>query len=120
MIITYDIHELVPYINWAYFFFAWQVKDQDEKARLRQEAETFLSQQEGNYHAYGLFELYEAYGDGDDIVVYKGEKERSREGVRSQESVGYLACASSRENLLIFVFPTLSFPLTRLPVTFPL
>jgi len=85
MIITYDIHELVPYINWAYFFFAWQVKDQDEKARLRQEAETFLSQQEGNYHAYGLFELYEAYGDGDDIVVYKGEKERSREGVRSQE-----------------------------------
>ena len=51
MIITYDIHTLVPYINWAYFFFAWQVKDPDEKVRLRQEAETFLTQWEGRYHA---------------------------------------------------------------------
>ena len=78
MKISYDIHELVPYINWAYFFFAWQVKDEEEKARLRQEAETFLTQQEGRYHAYGLFEIFEANADGDDIVVYKG--------VRSQNS----------------------------------
>ena len=78
MTLTYDIQELVPYINWAYFFHAWQVKDQDEKARLRQEAETFLTQLEGRYHAYALFELFEAYSDGDDIVVCKG--------VRSQES----------------------------------
>ena len=79
MTLTYDIHELTPYINWVYFFYAWQVKDQEEKTRLRQEAETFLTQQEGRYHAYGLFELYEAYGDG----------------------------ASSWGNLLIIVFPTL-------------
>ena len=72
MTLTYDIHELVPYINWAYFFFAWQVKDEAEKKRLRQEAEMFLSQQEGYYHAYGLFELLEANADGDDIVVYSG------------------------------------------------
>ena len=70
---TYDIHELVPYINWAYFFFAWQVKDQDEKVRLRQEAEMFLTQQEGRYHVYGLFELFEANADGDDIMVFRGE-----------------------------------------------
>ena len=69
MIITYDIHELVPYINWVYFFYAWQVKNEEEKARLRQEAETLLTQWEGHYHAYGLFELYEAYADGDDIIV---------------------------------------------------
>ena len=99
MKITYDIHELVPYVNWVYFFYAWQVKDQEEKTRLRQEAEIFLTQQEGHYHAYGLFELFEAYADGDDIVVCIG--------VRSQEPVGYLACASSRGNLLIIVFPTL-------------
>ena len=73
MTLTYDIHELTPYINWVYFFYAWQVKDQEEKTRLRQEAEAFLTQQEGRYHAYGLFELFEAYGDGDDIVVYRGE-----------------------------------------------
>ena len=65
MMITYDIHELAPYINWVYFFYAWQVKNEEEKARLRQEAETLLTQWEGHYHAYGLFELYEAYADGD-------------------------------------------------------
>ena len=69
MIFTYDIHELTPYINWVYFFFAWQVKNEDERARLRQEAETLLTQWEGRYHAYGLFECFEAYADGDDIVV---------------------------------------------------
>ena len=78
MLLAYDIQELVPYINWVYFFYAWQVKNDDEKAHLRQEAEAFLTQWEGRYRAYGLFELFEAYADGDDIVVYKG--------VRSQES----------------------------------
>lgn len=75
MIITYDIHTLVPYINWAYFFFAWQVKDPDEKVRLRQEAETLLEKWDDHYHAYGLFELFAAYADGDDIVVYSGKGE---------------------------------------------
>ena len=79
MILSYDISELIPYINWPYFFFAWQVKEQSEKDRLRQEAEVLLTQLEGKYHAYGLFELFEAHSDGDDIVVCKG--------VRSQESV---------------------------------
>jgi len=80
MIISYDISELIPYINWPYFFFAWQVKEPSEKDRLRQEAEAFLQQLEGKYHAYGLFELFDAHSDGDDIVVGK-------KGVRSQESV---------------------------------
>ena len=70
MTLVYDIHELVPYINWVYFFYAWQVKEQDEKNRLRQDAETLLTQWEGHYHAYALFELFEAHADGDDIVVF--------------------------------------------------
>lgn len=69
MLITYDIHEVVPYINWPYFHFAWQVKQQDEKLRLHQEAETLLTQWEERYHAYALFELFEAHSDGDDIVI---------------------------------------------------
>ena len=69
MLITYDIHELVPYINWPYFHFAWQVKQQDEKLRLHQEAETLLTQWDERYHAYALFELFEAHSDGDDIVI---------------------------------------------------
>ena len=69
MKLTYDISELIPYINWPYFFYAWQVKDPAEKARLRKEAEALLVELQGTYHAYGLFNLYEAYADGDDIVI---------------------------------------------------
>ena len=69
MIQTYDISQLRPYINWPYFFFAWQVKDPSEKERLRQEAETFLDTLEGKYHAHALFLLLDAYSDGDDIIV---------------------------------------------------
>ena len=69
MIQTYDISQLRPYINWPYFFFAWQVKDPSEKERLRQEAETFLDTLEGKYQAHALFLLLDAYSDGDDIIV---------------------------------------------------
>ena len=69
MKITYDISTLTPYINWPYFFFAWQVKEQAEKDRLREEALRLLGELEGRYHAYGLFELFEANADDDDIIV---------------------------------------------------
>ena len=72
MIQTYDISQLRPYINWPYFFFAWQVKDPLEKERLRQESEVFLDTLEGNYHAHALFLLLDAYSDGDDIIVFRG------------------------------------------------
>ena len=69
MIQTYDISQLRPYINWPYFFYAWQVKDSSEKERLRQEAEAFLDTLEGKYHAHALFLLLDAHSDGDDIIV---------------------------------------------------
>ena len=69
MILTYDISALIPYINWPYYYFAWQVKEPAEKERLRTEAEAFLRQQEGRYHAYAVFELFAANGDGDDIAI---------------------------------------------------
>ena len=72
MKITYPLSDLAPYINWLYFFFAWQVKDQAEKDRLRKEAEALLTELEGRYNAYGLFELFDAYSDGDDIVILRG------------------------------------------------
>jgi cobalamin-dependent methionine synthase I len=91
MILSYDISELIPYINWPYFFFAWQVKESSEKDRLRQEAEALLQQLEGKYHAYGLFELFDVYSDGDDIVVGK-------KGVRSQESgVSRIPCLRQQQ-----------------------
>jgi cobalamin-dependent methionine synthase I len=73
MKITYNISDLVPYVNWVYFFYAWQVKEEAEKQRLRQEAEVLLSKLEGRYHVYGIFELFDAYGEEDDIII-RGER----------------------------------------------
>jgi cobalamin-dependent methionine synthase I len=67
---------VVPYINWAYFFFAWNMhnKSGEEQARLRDEAEAALKQVAGCYHAYALFSLYDANSDGDDIVIKRSER----------------------------------------------
>ena len=77
MKITYNISDLVPYVNWVYFFYAWQVKEEAEKQRLRQEAEVLLSKLEGRYHVYGIFELFDAYGEDDDIII-RGERGEAR------------------------------------------
>lgn len=67
--ITYDISQLTPYINWAYFFFAWQVRDAGEQARLQREAELLLDGMEGKYHVHALFLIADANSDGDDLIV---------------------------------------------------
>lgn len=69
MIITYHISELVPYINWVYYFYAWQVKDDAEKQRMQQEALAKLAEINDKYHVYAVFELFDAKSDGDDIVL---------------------------------------------------
>ena len=71
MILTYQIAEVVPYINWAYFYHAWGMSGmpESEKAQLRQEAEEALRQIDGTYQTFGLFELFDANTDGDDIIV---------------------------------------------------
>ena len=69
MKIVFDIPSLVPYVNWPYFYYAWQVKEEQEKIRLRTEAEAFLMKIENRYQAYALFELFVANADGDDIVL---------------------------------------------------
>jgi len=72
MILSYDISDVSPYINWAYFYFAWQLKDEAEQRRIRSEAETFLAETEGRYRAHALFLLVDAHSDGDDIVLADG------------------------------------------------
>ena len=75
MKITYQISEIAPYINWAYFYHAWGMSGQpeEEKDKLRQEAETALRQIDGTYQTFGLFELFDANAAGDDIVVLSGK-----------------------------------------------
>ena len=71
MIITYEISDLTPYINWVYFYYAWGMhgKPDEERERLRQEAEQVLLRLEGKYHAFALFELYDANAEGEDILI---------------------------------------------------
>ena len=71
MIITYSISELVPYINWVYYFYAWQVKDEAEKQRMQREALTKLQELDNKYKVYALFELFDAHSEDDDIVIYR-------------------------------------------------
>jgi cobalamin-dependent methionine synthase I len=93
MILSYDIYEVSPYINWVYFFFAWQVKDEAEQRRLRGEAEKCLSSFEGKYHTHALFQLFDAHSDGDDIVVGRSEEE----GVRRKEEGTRIPCLRQQQ-----------------------
>ena len=71
MKLTYEIADVAPYINWAYFFFAWGVHNRPdaEKDKLRREAEDALRQYESRYHSYAVFKLFDAEADGDDLLL---------------------------------------------------
>ena len=75
--LTYSIYEVIPYINWPYFDYAWGVgsKGKKERDQLRQEAQQRLSVLAGKYHTYALFGLFAANSDGDDIVLWKDTTE---------------------------------------------
>lgn len=72
MILVYNIPELKPYINWSYFYFAWQLKQEEEQLRIRREAESFLTEVSSRYKVYACFQIVEAHSEGDDIVLQNG------------------------------------------------
>jgi len=76
MIIDYDIHQLSPYINWDYFFYAWGMhnKPLNERQKLQEEAVSVLSDLEGKYRIHALFVLMDAHSEGDDIVLGDGRR----------------------------------------------
>ena len=90
MILTYDISDLQPYINWVYFYFAWQLIDKAEQQRIRSEAETFLQECEGHYQAYALFQIVEAHAEGEDVLVERGRIPL----LRQQEEGSQFLCLS--------------------------
>ena len=73
MKLTYDIHEITPYINWPYYYFAWQVKDPAEQDKLKVDALKRLEQLEGKYQTYAVFRLLPANSEGDDILIWNVE-----------------------------------------------
>lgn len=70
-IVTYNISEVAPYINWAFFFYAWSMngKAKDAQQELRNEAENLLADMEGKYHTRAVFTLCDANSEGDDIII---------------------------------------------------
>lgn len=71
MKLTYQISDVIPYINWVYFYHAWGLsgKPEKEKLKLRNEAEALLQEMEGHHHTFALFDIYEANSDGDDLLI---------------------------------------------------
>ena len=96
--LTYTVREVVPYINWIYFFHAWGMEPRfatvadvhdcpacreawiasfstaeqpkaREACRLYREATELLGQWADEPICHALILLAEAYSDGDDIVV---------------------------------------------------
>lgn len=96
MKITYRISELVPYINWVYYFFVWQVKDEGEKQRMQQEAIAKLSELEGKYKVYAVFELFDAQSEGDDIIIYRSMMCQEC-GIKHPVRVGSIPCLRQQQ-----------------------
>ncbi len=80
------IDELVPYIDWTFFFTAWELKGRfpailDDPAQgaaareLFENAQTLLAQivADKSFTARGVYGFWPAASDGDDIVVYRAE-----------------------------------------------
>jgi cobalamin-dependent methionine synthase I len=70
-LLQYTIDQVEPYINWVYFYHAWQMNGKPEAVRraLRQDARQMLDTFRGQYTAKVVFGLFPAYSQGDDIVV---------------------------------------------------
>ncbi len=92
MILNYGIPDVAPYINWAYFYFAWQLKEEKEQIRMRREAEEFLRKLGDCYHTHALFLLSEAHSDGDDIIVKNKAGEDFRLPMLRQQHEGPSPC----------------------------
>lgn len=103
--VTASIPELIPYIDWTFFFTAWEMKKRfpdilddpiigNEAKKLYNDALTMLNQlaKDQSLQAEGVLAIHEAYADGDDIIVVTPEKEYRLYNYRQQkENSAYLA-----------------------------
>ncbi len=102
-LINFPIQELRKYIDWTFFFFVWELKGkfpdilndelQGEEARkLYADANRMLDQmtEKKMVQANGVFGIWPANADGDDIVIYDDENSRKEIGrfyhLRQQEA----------------------------------
>ena len=71
-VLTYDVGEVAPYINWLYFYHAWGMsgKPAVEKRQLRDEASAMIQSWEGHCRTRAIFSLFAANADMDDLLLY--------------------------------------------------
>ena len=113
MRIDYDIIDIQSYINWDYFFYAWGMhnKPEAEKQKLCTEAEQLLTKLQGQYRCHALFELFDAYSEGDDVVV-NGKRlpflRQQQPGSECRSLADFIAPASHRspETSVLGIFAT--------------
>ena len=69
---TYSISELIPFINWLYFYHAWGLsgKPKADKEKIKQEALKMLASWEEKYHTHAIFKLFEVGSEGDDLIFF--------------------------------------------------
>lgn len=102
-LIDFPIQELRKYIDWTFFFFVWELKGKfpdilndelqgEEARRLYADANRMLDQmaEKKMVQVNGVFSIWPANADGDDIVVYEDETRNKELGrfyhLRQQEA----------------------------------
>ena len=114
---NYPLEELVPLVNWSYFFSAWGLpgrypalfddpKRGEEARRVFDDAQRLLSEivDRRLLRADGVIGLYPAASDGDDIVLYADES-RERERMRLPQLRNQQADRERNLSLADFVAP---------------
>lgn len=71
MVISYSLQEVVPYINWLYFYHAWQMNRKNDRERegLKTDADNLLREFAEKYHTHAVVVVRGANSDRDDIVL---------------------------------------------------
>lgn len=106
-IIEYTIEELIPYIDWTFFFTAWEMRKKypdilsdpiigEEARKLFDDANAFLLKlaADKSLGIKGIISINEAYSTGDDIVVIDGDRKHTFYTFRQQkENSSYLSLA---------------------------
>ena len=128
----FDLSEIVKYIDWTFFFYAWKVNGKypavfadpvkgKEARTLFDDAQKFLKEISADklIKANGVFGLYPAVSDGDDVKIYSGHdrndvkavfrflrnQERKENGVPNLSLSDYIAPESAglKDNIGAFV-----------------
>jgi 5-methyltetrahydrofolate--homocysteine methyltransferase len=80
-----SVQTLVPFIDWVFFFHAWELKGKfpeilshpeygEEAQKLYNDAQALLRTLEGKLNPRAVFGIYPAYSDGEDIIADRGDQ----------------------------------------------